>query len=171
MRVLAISLAALSIACSRAPRSTARDRNVIRADEIAQIQAATAHDIVARLRSEFLRSRGAVTRASSRSTTVEFPKVTVFLDGVEAGPVEQVLPQIPASEVFEIRLYRATDAVTKYGSRHTGGVIVVTTKRAQPDTRPRPRCEGRVVRSCVSASHKPRTGLEPVRGLSFQSCD
>jgi outer membrane cobalamin receptor len=123
----------LAAACAGRPRASERDRNIIRADEIAQVQVQTAYDVVARLRSEFLKTRGTVTRAPGRTTdrmiTTEQPKVTVFLDGVEAGPVEQTLYLIPASEVFEIRLYRAADAVTKYGSRHTGGVIAVTTKR------------------------------------------
>jgi outer membrane cobalamin receptor len=124
----------LLAACAGRPRAFERDRNVIRADEIAQVQVTTAYDVVARLRGAFLKTRGTVTRTPGRTTdraiSTEQPKITVFLDGVEAGPVEQTLYLIPASEVFEIRLYRAADAVTKYGSRHTGGVIAVTTKRA-----------------------------------------
>ena len=129
-----VMLLLLLVACAGRPRASERDRNLIRADEIATVQVSTAYDVVARLRGEFLKSRGTVTRAPGRATdrtiTVEQPRITVFLDGVEAGPVEQTLYLIPASEVVEIRLYRAADAVTKYGSRHAGGVIEVTTKRS-----------------------------------------
>ena len=131
--VVPVTMLLLVVACAGRPRTRERDRNVIRADEIATVRVATAYDIVARLRGEFLKSRGTITRAPGRATdktiTAEQPRITVFLDDVEAGPVEQTLYLIPASEVVEIRLYRAADAVTKYGSRHTGGVIAVTTKR------------------------------------------
>ena len=121
------------VACAGRQIASERDRNVIREAEIAKIQVATAYDIVSRLRAEFLKTRGPVTRTGIRSSgqqviTMEQPKITVFIDGIEAGPVEQTLHTIPASEVFEIHLYRAADAVTKYGSRHIGGVIAVTTK-------------------------------------------
>ena len=117
------------VACSNATRGSARDRSVIRAEEIATVQAANAYDIVAKLRSEFLRSRGPITAARGRNDP---PSVTVFIDGVEAGPIDQTLRQIPASDVVEIRLYRAADAATKYGSRHNGGVVDVKTRRAAP---------------------------------------
>jgi hypothetical protein len=117
-------------ACAGRPRTGDRDRNLIRADEIATVaEASTAYDVVSRLRPEFLRTRGPRSAAAGKLT--EQPTITVFLDGVESGPVERTLYLIPATEVFEIRLYRAADAVTKYGTRHTGGVIAVTTKRAE----------------------------------------
>ena len=129
--VVLLSLVALAVACSSATRGSARDRSVIRSDEIATVQAANAYDIVAKLRSEFLRSRGPITTARGQATTP--PPITVFVDGIEAGAVDMTLRHIPASQVAEIRLYRATDAVTKYGSRHNGGVIeVLTTKTPRP---------------------------------------
>ena len=131
--VVPIALLLLVAACAHGRHVPERDRNVIREDEIARVQVATAYDVVARLRAEFLKTRGPVTRTTVRASgqsaiTVEQPKVTVFIDGVEAGPVEQTLSLIPATEVLEIHLYRASDAVTKYGSRHIGGVIAVSTR-------------------------------------------
>ena len=128
--VLRWSLVAV-VACSSATRGSGRDRSVIRSDEIATVQAANAYDIVAKLRSEFLRSRGPITTARGQATTP--PPITVFVDGIEAGAAEVTLQHIPASQVTEIRLYKATDAVTKYGSRHNGGVIeVLTTRTPRP---------------------------------------
>lgn len=121
-------IVALLLACSSAPRTgAARDRTVIRSDEIASVQAANAYDIVSKLRGSFLRSRGPIT--ASRDVT-QNPSIVVFLDGIEAGPVESALHQIPATEVREIRLYSASDAVTKYGTRFNGGVIDVLTARS-----------------------------------------
>ena len=133
--VVPITALLLLLACAGRPRGSDRDRNIIRADEIAKVELATAYDIVARLRGEFLRTRGPVTKTTDRKTgrpalTIEQPTITVFVDEVEMGPVERTLYLIPAQEVFEIRLYRSADATTKYGSRHIGGVIAVTTKRA-----------------------------------------
>jgi outer membrane cobalamin receptor len=130
MRAFSFLCLTLLLACSRAPRTVRTDRNIIRAEEIAGVQATNAHDIVAKLRSEFLKARGPV--SASRGRAVETPAVTVFVDGVERGPAESVLRLIPATDVQEIRLYRAADATTKYGSRHSGGVIDVTIKRARP---------------------------------------
>jgi outer membrane cobalamin receptor len=125
--VLGLSLMAFVVACSKATQGSGRDRSVILAGEIATVQAASAYDIVAKLRSEFLRSRGPITTSRGRATTP--PVIMVFVDGVEAGPVDGTLHHIPAAQVHEIRLLKATDAVTKYGSRHNGGVIeVLTTK-------------------------------------------
>jgi hypothetical protein len=134
-RFIAALFAGVALAaCAGRSRAAERDRNVIRADEIAKIEVSTAYDIVARLRPEFLRTRGPITSTRDPQTnrsrvTYEQPTITVFVDGMESGPVEKTLYLIPASQVHEIRLYRAADAVTKYGSRHTGGVIEVTTAR------------------------------------------
>ena|SRR5688572_11259427 len=119
-----------SAACAGRSPGVSRDRNVITADEIATVQVTTAYDLVTRLRGEFLRPRGTVTRTTGQRTATQAqPSITVFVDEIEQGPIERTLHLIPAVEVHEIRLYRAADAATKYGSRHNGGVIAVTTKR------------------------------------------
>jgi len=129
--ILVITLPLL-VACASAGPGAGRDRNVIKEDEIATIDAETAYDVVRRLRGEFLKSRGTVTRTTTKGPTQTHPSVTVFVDGTEAGPAERTLYLIPAREVQEIRLFRAADAATKYGSRHNGGVIEVTTRRHEP---------------------------------------
>jgi hypothetical protein len=128
-RAAVLSIVLLLPACAGRGRGTGRDRNVITADEIATIDVSTAYDVVSRLRPEFLKTRGPISISPDKAA--EQPQITVFLDGMESGPVERTLYLIPANQVVEIRLYRAADAVTKYGTRHTGGVIAVTTKRAE----------------------------------------
>jgi hypothetical protein len=48
----------------------------------------------------------------------------VFMDDQVYGPVS-VLRNIPASPIAEIRLYRAWEAVIKYGSGLPGGAIAI----------------------------------------------
>ena len=130
--VVLLTLLLGSAACAGRSPGVSRDRNVITSDEIASVQVATAYDVVSRLRAEFLRSRGTVTRTSGQRTATQAqPSITVFVDEIEQGPIERTLHLIPAIEVHEIRLYRAADAATKYGSRHNGGVIAVTTRRVR----------------------------------------
>ena len=124
---------ACALACAGTGRGPGRDRNVILAEEIESVQVQTAYEAVQRLRGDFLKSRGTVTRTSAQRATQVQPAITVFVDGIETGTAERTLPLIPAKEVQEIRLYRSTDAATKFGSRHNGGVIEVTMRRHDPD--------------------------------------
>jgi len=132
MRALVIPLVvALVVACNRGPRTPVGDRQVIRAAEIATISSINAYEIVSKLRPELLKSRGPMSGTQGRA--MDNPVITVYIDGVEAGPTTVILPQIRANEVREIRMYRAADATTKFGSRHASGVIEVTTiRQAKP---------------------------------------
>lgn len=85
--------------------------------------AADAYDAVAKLRANFFASRG---RTSFRTSESTLP--TVFVDGLEYGPVS-MLKLIAANEIEEIRLYRSWEATTLYGTGFMQGVIAVTTRR------------------------------------------
>lgn len=136
VRGLSLFAAGLLCACASTQGGAGTDRNVIYGDEIAPIQAlvSTAFDVVLRLRSEFLRGRGP-TSATRRSAT-EAPVYSVFRDGVELGTGSDALRIIPATELLEIRYYTPAMATTKFGSRHTGGVIEVKTTRSGRAGRP-----------------------------------
>ena len=97
---------------------------IITEDEIVASRAATAYEAIQKLRANFLSYRGETSLNKSRST----PYPTVYLDGQEFGPIG-ILRTIPASQVATIRLYRAWEATTKYGSRNMSGVIEVSTKQ------------------------------------------
>jgi outer membrane cobalamin receptor len=47
---------------------------------------------------------------------------------MEFGPITS-LRNIPASEISTIRLYRAWEATTKYGTGNMGGVIAISTRQ------------------------------------------
>lgn len=124
--VLAIASLTLIGGCTwrRASSVNMRERNIITSEEFEAIDATNAFEIVERLRGEFLNgTRGKVTLyGSARATPV------VYVDHEFYGQLE-LLRQIPAGEVFEIRLYRSWEAVTKFGADKTAGVIEVVTRR------------------------------------------
>ena len=125
LRLTTVSLMLLG-ACTWHPAAAGgpRNRNVISYEEFASTDATTAFEIVQRLRGEFLNStRGKVTLyGSTRPTPV------VYVDHEFYGQIE-LLRQIPANDVFEIRLYRSWEAVMKFGADKSAGVIEVVTRR------------------------------------------
>lgn len=97
-----------------------RSTNIITAAEIQQATGlSTAYDAVQRLRPQFLRVRGPSTIMGSES-------VVVIVDGMQRGGPD-VLREISATDVKEIRYVNARDATTKYGTGVNQGVIEVTT--------------------------------------------
>lgn len=91
--------------------------------EIDASGAATAYDAVKKLRGNFLASRG---RTSIREPSVSEPNV--YVDEQYFGPLKS-LRSIPAAQVGLIRLYRAWEVQSKYGTNNLGGVIAVTTRQ------------------------------------------
>lgn len=61
--------------------------------------------------------------ANSEAT---MPKI--YVDNVSYGNVES-LSNINATQIKEIQYIKATDATTRWGTGHTGGVILVITKK------------------------------------------
>jgi hypothetical protein len=106
-----------------ANRAASRSPELITAEEIVESQAASAYEAVLKLRAHFLNSRGQ-TSVLNRSAP-ELPNV--YLDGVKYGPVSS-LRNIPANQVAQIRLYRAWEASTRFGTGNVAGVIEVISR-------------------------------------------
>lgn len=105
------------VSCARARASAPSNPNVITQEEIVASNAATAYDVVARLRADFLRDRG--------PTSLLLPnnhQPMVFLGDQLYGEIDQ-LREFRSSDLAEIRFYPGPDAVTKFGSQYSGGVI------------------------------------------------
>jgi hypothetical protein len=96
--------------------------DVISEQDIARIHANTAYDAVARIHANFFSHRGQTSLLGTSN-----PDPNVYLDDVFLGPVVQ-LKGIPAGDVSTIRLYRAGQAMVKFGAGNMGGVIEVYTK-------------------------------------------
>lgn len=119
----AVTLIAVT-ACSGKQSSstgTRSSRDLITRAQIEQLNATDGYDIVQRLRSDVLRPRGATSIRSGPEMAV------VYVDGVRRGTPD-VLRQIRANEIEEIRFVSGTDATTRYGTDHGGGAIEVKTR-------------------------------------------
>ena len=89
--------------------------NVLTLKELNTVTSAgNMYDVVVSLNPDLLRHRGRV--------------VSVAIDGVLTGTVETLRYLAPGT-VHEIRLIEGPDATMLFGSRHTGSVLMVTTRR------------------------------------------
>lgn len=109
-------------ACAPAVRRGADPLSpVISREQIAALHATDALEVVRRLRGQRLHVRGPTSLVDPGSALA-----TVYVDRMPIGTVT-ALRDIAASDLWEIRFLSAWDAATKYGGRHRGGVIEVTT--------------------------------------------
>jgi hypothetical protein len=123
MRPIAMLLFVLAFAaCASSGTRPSRSSDVITAEEIEAASVSTAYEAIQRLRPAFLRGRG---QASLQPSASDLP--IVYVNGLRAGGVDQ-LHTISAQDIQVIRFISATDATTRYGTGHTGGIIEVTTR-------------------------------------------
>jgi len=128
MRNLRISgmvlvLAACATAPSGAGRSNPEGRHILNAAEISQSGGASAYEVIAQLRPEFLRSRGISSLLAPNASTA-----VVYVDNVQLGGLD-VLSTLGAQTISRVEYLGASDATTRFGTDHTGGAILITTKR------------------------------------------
>jgi hypothetical protein len=124
MRTLRVVLAlflVIGTACATSGRTAAprRDSELITIEELTATEAATMHQVIQRLRPNWLRSRGQV---SIQSPAAGNP--VVYIDDTRMGGVESLHSIIP-SEVQEVRHLNAADATNRFGTGHAGGAIIV----------------------------------------------
>lgn len=126
--VFAAAVVIATAACSSAPVATGtqgpRNRNILAAEEIAtsRVPGWTAHDMIAQLRPEYLRSRGV-----SSIRTREPDVAVVYLDGMRFGELES-LRTLSATQILRIEYINAADATTRFGTDHVAGAILLSTK-------------------------------------------
>jgi hypothetical protein len=131
--IAALSLAVIAtLGCARATpnpepaqpetRAARRSNNLVTEEELKQSTARNALEAVQFLRPDWLRGRGV---ASMRAATP--PEVVVYLDNARLGS-PQTLTQFAVTSIKELRFYSATEATNRWGTGHSGGVIVVTTR-------------------------------------------
>lgn len=117
--------ALIFIACH--PQGTGRegpDAQIITQAQVEESGGANAYEVIQRVNANFLHDRGETSLSKARSA----PYPAVYVDGQEFGPLSS-LRLIPASQIATIRLYRAWEAATIYGTASGGGVIAITTRR------------------------------------------
>jgi len=108
--------------------STGRSQgDVLTAEEIATTTALTAYDAISLRRPFFLKSRGTRSlREAPVGQSVEYP--VVYLDRMYYGDLES-LKNISVTTIDEIRYLDFNAATLQFGTGHSGGIILVITKR------------------------------------------
>jgi hypothetical protein len=123
--VYALTVGAVLLGCAsrRGPVSSMAGATTITESEIDSAHAATAYDVIHKLRPQFLISRGKL----SLDTRVAPALPRIYLDDQFYGDAA-VLRGISTSTIESIRYYSAADAQYKYGHDNAAGVIAITTK-------------------------------------------
>jgi hypothetical protein len=119
-----LALLFVTACLSAQPRPATSGIDVVGEDQIENMRAVTAYDVVSRVHGEYLHSRG---RQSLDPNTQEIP-AHVYVDDTFYGDIS-TLKLVPASQLSEVRFYQAYEAQYKFGSGHMGGVVQLITKR------------------------------------------
>lgn len=101
-----------------------RDPNLINDDEIRQAESEglSAFQLIERLRSRWLQTRGATSLSSTASS---FPRV--MLDGAPYGEIE-ALTEMSVIDIEEMRYVNSRDATTRFGTGYDGGAIMIVSR-------------------------------------------
>ena len=120
--LMAVVFAASIGACASAGSAPSVDRNLITAQELEPMATNNVYQALQRIRPDMLkRNRG---RAS---INLQNPRTVVYIDNARFEELE-ALRTILCSQVQSIRYIDGRDAVTRYGSGHEAGAIIVTLK-------------------------------------------
>jgi outer membrane cobalamin receptor len=125
-RVITLGFILLApLACASAGTASGGSGPITRAD-LEHASMRDAYEVVQRLRPAWLQTRG---RISIQSTTAQNP--VVYVDNIRYGDPGS-LRQVSVDAIDEIRYMGASEATTRYGTGHAGGVILVTTRGGSP---------------------------------------
>ena len=116
-------IALLACSSQRLDSDLRTDPQLITENEVVASHATTAYELIRSLRPNFLTYRGET--SFDRRTSRPYPNV--YVDDQAFGQVS-ILNSIPRSDVASVRLYRASEAMTKFGTGNAGGVIAITTR-------------------------------------------
>jgi hypothetical protein len=108
-------------ATTSAPR---RITDLITSEELATVAHDDLYAAISQLRPTYFVTRGVTSPGVATAPEV----VQVYVDGAHRGDL-QSLHQIQASDVKEVRHLSATEATQRYGTGHTMGAILVTTRK------------------------------------------
>ncbi|MGH7630005.1 MAG: hypothetical protein ACREOF_11625 [Gemmatimonadales bacterium] len=137
-RILVLALFALTTLAAAGDaqeQKVKRDRRLITADELAELQGNNGYEAVQNLRPDWLRRserritlNTRVDRGSISSDDTSPPvKLTVFIEQTEMGGVEELM-RLRNDEIEELRYFSGSEAQQKYGARFSAGVILVRLK-------------------------------------------
>lgn len=116
-----VPLALVAGGCATTSGSSGGSRNVISAEELAEVEATDAFDAIQKLRPAFLR-RG---RVNYDDDTVAHP--IVYMDGMRLGGIDE-LRYIRPEELVRVEYLSGGDATVRYGTGHKGGALLLTSR-------------------------------------------
>ena len=97
------------------------------ADEIAEVSALTAYDVVEYARPQWLRPRSLRAGTTPTMGGSDQAGPVVYLDGVRVGTVAE-LRRLRADVIAEMEYMSPSDATNRFGTNHDTGAILVTTR-------------------------------------------
>ena len=111
------------------PQTTSRgSSNMLTYEEVKNANVSNAFEAVQRLRPAWLRSRGVTSaRSGDPSNAAGSTLPVVYLDNSQLGDIN-TLQNIPSANIGQIQYLNAGDATQRFGTNHTGGAIIVTSK-------------------------------------------
>lgn len=125
LRLLSVLILSAVVACATggggAGPSTSGNRAMLSSQELRAQVGRNLEDVIRQLRPQWLVRRGA-------SSLDNEGDVVVYQDGTRMGGRE-VLRTIMVEEVESVRMLGAGEATTRFGTGHTHGAIVITTRR------------------------------------------
>ena len=102
--------------------TSATSRGDITREELEGTSVDDVMEAISLLRPQWLRARPA------RTFNDPVPVVGVVIDGIPRGSRER-LAEIPIGQVERISFMNAADATIRFGTGHTGGAILLTTRK------------------------------------------
>jgi hypothetical protein len=135
--LLAVALTAGACASGGERRSSVSDRSLLTREQIVDTRATNAFDAIQQLRSNWLRTQGAVNvqRVGDAGTLADNPEnigavVRVFLNNQQIGGVE-ALRAIEIGVVQYVRYYREAEAASRWGRQTGSGPVIYVSTRAE----------------------------------------
>jgi hypothetical protein len=116
------TLGVLGCATGGAPGGNAIRQGPILVDELREVSDRDMYAAITLLRPQFFQRRGVTSFATQTPTEPE-----VYVDGMYYGSVAS-LRGLPAGDVVEVRMLNVGDAMIRYGTGHTAGVIDIRTR-------------------------------------------
>jgi len=123
--VFAGIMATSLLACAAQGAATrGGNRNLVTAAELETAGDVTLHDALSRVRPTILQPR-----IGGGTTGVQSVAVSVFYDGLQMMEGLPHLRQISARNIQEVRFLEPQQANARFGGNHSGGALVVTSKK------------------------------------------
>lgn len=129
-----LALTACATSNTALPGSAASDRNSLSREEIVSVGTTNLHDVIARLRPQFLRGRGASSivgnfdRQCNNGQGCYGPdRPEVYLDRAHLGGID-LLRTINTETVENVLFITGADTQIQFGMNHPGGVIHVISR-------------------------------------------